>query len=112
MERPWGKFDILAQNASKTVTVKLITINPNSRLSLQYHNKRSEDWTCLSGIATATIDGIETRLFQGNRIQIPIKVVHRLEASSGELGAQILEVAYGAFDEEDIVRIQDDYKRV
>ena len=46
-ERPWGKFEQFCHN--EEVTVKIITVNPNSRLSLQYHNNRDEFWRVLKG---------------------------------------------------------------
>ena len=39
-----------------THKVKRIQVNPGGRLSLQYHHKRAEVWTIVSGIGTITID--------------------------------------------------------
>jgi mannose-6-phosphate isomerase len=111
VKRPWGNFEIIYQNYDMTVTVKRISLNPHSRLSLQYHKHRKEQWTCLSGIATAIIEQRTVRLFPGEHIDVPMEAIHRLCANSGEHGAVVLEVAWGPFDEEDIVRVADDYGR-
>ena len=47
--RPWGKFEKFHEN--ELCTVKLIYINSNSRLSLQYHQHRWEFWKILKGTA-------------------------------------------------------------
>ena len=52
--RPWGKYEILHEE--KNCKVKKITVKPGGRLSYQYHYKRSEVWTIVSGIATITLD--------------------------------------------------------
>ena len=52
--RPWGKFEVFLD--APDVKVKRITINPNSRLSYQYHEKRSEIWTVVSGVLTIILE--------------------------------------------------------
>lgn len=107
-ERPWGRFVTYVSNA-QDVTVKVITINPSQRLSLQYHSKRSERWVCLRGEAVAEIDGTMSVLRPGQEARVPVGARHRL--SAGPEGAEVLEIAHGRFTEEDIVRLQDDYRR-
>ena len=51
-ERPWGKFEILVDDSD--CKVKKITVKPGERLSYQYHHKRNEVWTIVSGNATMT----------------------------------------------------------
>jgi len=70
--RPWGRFEKFHEN--KPCTVKLIYINANSRLSLQYHNKRSEFWKVVKGTAIVELDGkslssqrVRPSLFQGGQ---------------------------------------------
>lgn len=106
--RPWGSFQIVYQNPTRTVTVKVINLNPRSRNSLQYHAQRSEIWTGLSGVARVELDGRTSDLAEGQQITIPVKSKHRMGT---DRGAQILEVSLGPFDEEDVVRLQDDYNR-
>lgn len=48
-------------------------------------------------------------LHEGESITIPKKAVHRLIGAGGD--AVILEISIGEFDEDDIVRLDDDYKR-
>ena len=106
--RPWGKFEKFHEN--KSCTVKLIYVNANSRLSLQYHKKRSEFWKVIKGSAMVEIDEKTIILGEGETITIPRQARHRVLALESE--CIILEIAYGRFDENDIVRIEDDYQRV
>ena len=105
--RPWGRFEKFHQNRS--CTVKLIYVNANSRLSLQYHKKRSEFWKVIKGNARVEIDGKTIILGEGETITIPRQARHRVLALESE--CIILEIAYGRFDENDIVRLEDDYQR-
>lgn len=106
-DRPWGKFEKFHEN--KPCTVKLIYVNPNSRLSLQYHKNRSEFWKIVFGTAYMQIDDRSLVLKEGQTIEIPNKARHRVEAK--ETKCVILEISYGIFDENDIVRLEDDYQR-
>ena len=45
--RPWGSYYVLED--AKTHKVKRIEVKPKGRLSYQYHYKRSEVWTMVSG---------------------------------------------------------------
>ena len=106
--RPWGRFEKFHEN--KPCTVKLIYVNANSRLSLQYHKKRSEFWKVIKGTAVVEIDKKTIVLREGETITIPRQAKHRVLALKSD--CIILEIAYGRFDENDIVRIEDDYQRV
>jgi mannose-6-phosphate isomerase len=106
--RPWGRFEKFHEN--KSCTVKLIYVNANSRLSLQYHKKRSEFWKVIKGTAMVEIDEKRIVLREGETITIPRQAKHRVLALKSE--CIILEIAYGRFDENDIVRLEDDYQRV
>jgi mannose-6-phosphate isomerase len=105
--RPWGRFEKFHEN--KPCTVKLIYINANSRLSLQYHNKRSEFWKVVKGTAMVELDGKNVVLTEGETLSIPKQARHRVAALDSE--CVILEIAYGRFEENDIVRLEDDYNR-
>lgn len=105
--RPWGSFTTYAKNADG-VTVKTIQVNPDSRLSLQSHHSRSEEWFLLRGDAYAVLGSREHLLTRGMGFKIPVGAKHRLGSRKG---AEILEIAIGAFDEDDIVRFEDDYNR-
>jgi len=107
-ERPWGSFERFNEN--ERCTVKLLHIKPFSRLSLQYHTKRREFWKVINGSATVQVDTLTTVLSEGDTITVHPKSKHRIEAASS--GCVVLEISYGPFDENDIVRLDDDYKRV
>jgi mannose-6-phosphate isomerase len=107
-DRPWGKFEKFHEN--QLSTVKLIYINANSRLSLQYHRERSEFWKVIKGTAEVELDGKIIEVKEEETIDIPKGVRHRVKALDNN--CVILEIAYGKFDENDIVRIEDDYQRI
>ena len=110
--RPWGEFygwDDGAQWKLKTIYIK-----PGKRLSLQYHHHRKEHWMLVQGDATATIHdgkGIAQKIPMkvGQSMFVDVKAVHRLESKKGGI---VVEIALGKFDEEDIVRVEDDHGRV
>ncbi len=108
-ERPWGKYYVLEDK--KTHKVKRIEVNPNQRLSYQYHHHRSEVWTIISGEALVILDDEEHFLYPGEVIKIPQGAKHRIKNPGKEL-LTFVEVQYGSyFGEDDIIRIQDDYAR-
>jgi len=107
-DRPWGRFEKFHEN--QLSTVKLIYINANSRLSLQYHRDRWEFWKVIKGTAQVELDGKITEVKEEENIVIPKGVKHRVKALNNN--CVILEISYGKFDENDIVRIEDDYQRI
>ena len=107
-KRPWGRFERFTLN--ELCTVKLVYVDGDKRLSLQYHNNRSEFWKVVKGPVNVQIDK-ETKVLQtGESIAVPKKTVHRLIGAGTD--AIVLEISTGEFDERDIVRIEDDYSRV
>jgi dolichol-phosphate mannosyltransferase len=106
--RPWGRFELLALN--KPVAVKIITVDPGQRLSLQRHTSRDEWWTALDAGLSAEVGGQEYVPAVGDRVWIPRGTTHRV-ANNGSRPARFLEVAFGHFDEHDIERLEDDYLR-
>ena len=46
-EKPWGFFEVLLE--SETSKVKILSINPEQKLSLQMHEHRSETWYITQG---------------------------------------------------------------
>jgi mannose-6-phosphate isomerase len=105
--RPWGRFEKFHEN--EPCTVKLIYINKNSRLSLQYHNRRWEFWRIIKGTAEVELDRTLLILKEGENIVIKQGAKHRIRALNEE--CVVLEISYGDFDEDDIIRLQDDYSR-
>ena len=108
-ERPWGEYDILLDD--KDVKVKRIRVKPNSRLSYQYHHKRQEQWTVVSGNLTIILDDEKVFRGPGESIHIPLGAKHRAWNETDE-DVIFIEVQTGTyFGEDDIVRIEDDYNR-
>lgn len=106
--RPWGAFEQFVCN--EQVTVKLITIQPGQRLSLQRHDLRGEMWQVLDGPIDITLDSRTWSAQTGERVWVPQGAVHRM-GNSVNTPARVLEVAFGHFDEDDIRRLEDDYER-
>ena len=107
--RPWGQYEVILDNPD--CKVKIITVSPGQRLSYQYHNKRSEQWTIVSGNATVTLDGVDAVYSPGDSLHIPVLAKHRV-ANTREEDLVFIEVQTGTyFGEDDIVRIEDDYNR-
>ena len=52
-DRPWGTFEVLREQ--NNYKVKVLTVNPNEKLSLQYHRHRSEHWVVVEGTALVQI---------------------------------------------------------
>lgn len=109
--RPWGEYYGWDQGGDWNL--KTIYIKAGKRLSLQYHHHRSECWLLVSGDAIATVHmdaGAEHQvaLKKGETFLVGKGQVHRLESKKGGV---VVEVAYGAFDEDDIVRLEDDHGR-
>jgi mannose-1-phosphate guanylyltransferase/mannose-6-phosphate isomerase len=107
-EKPWGRFEQFAHNVP--CTVKVIAVNPGGILSLQYHHKRDELWVVLDEGVRVEVGEDVLLPKPGDRLFIPRGTVHRL-SGVGEGSARVLEVSFGLFDEEDIVRLDDVYGR-
>lgn len=107
--RPWGTYTILEENTG--YKVKQITVRPGAKLSYQYHHHRSEHWIVVRGIATITIDDRTFDLKANESTYIPKEAKHRL-ANLQKDELVIIEAQVGNYlGEDDIVRLQDDYKR-
>ncbi|DAB28536.1 MAG: mannose-1-phosphate guanylyltransferase/mannose-6-phosphate isomerase [Sulfurimonas sp. RIFOXYD12_FULL_33_39] len=107
--RPWGTYTILEDNPK--YKIKRIEVKPGGRLSLQKHFHRSEHWTVVSGTAVVTLGEKEIPLRANESIHIPMGELHRLE-NCGKLNLVIIETQIGDYlGEDDIVRVEDDYKR-
>lgn len=108
--RPWGGWELL--HKSDTYAVKRLIVSPNCRLSLQYHNHRKEHWYCVAGRGIVTLDDEIKSINAGDSVTIPLKSTHRLENISSSEFLIIVEVQEGIYlEEDDIVRIEDDYER-
>ena len=136
-KRPWGGFLRFTENSlDKFIKAylqgvdtgkkegrrdpKVLLVAPAQRLSLQLHHRRSELWRVLDGpvlvVHGPDKDHLEDDvLFPGDVIHIPCGQIHRLAGSLTSWGrvAEIWEHvdASNPSDEEDIIRLQDDYAR-
>ncbi|MDK2062880.1 mannose-1-phosphate guanylyltransferase/mannose-6-phosphate isomerase [Aliarcobacter butzleri] len=107
--RPWGTYTVLEDTLG--YKIKRIEVKPGKRLSLQKHFHRNEHWIVVSGTATVTV-GSETRLLRPNEsTYIKMGEIHRLE-NQGKIPVVLIEAQVGEYTgEDDIVRIEDDFKR-
>jgi len=109
-ERPWGSYEILCKGAG--YQSKRLTINSGQRLSLQTHKHRDEQWVIAKGTAKVTIGDKVITLGKGQSTEVPRTIQHRIENISDIDSLEIIEVQIGDYiDEEDIIRLEDDYGR-
>jgi mannose-1-phosphate guanylyltransferase/mannose-6-phosphate isomerase len=109
-ERPWGSYEILCKGAG--YQSKRLTINSGQRLSLQTHKHRDEQWVIAKGTAKVTIGDKVLTLGKGQSAEVPRTIQHRIENISDIDSLEIIEVQIGDYiDEEDIIRLEDDYGR-
>jgi mannose-6-phosphate isomerase len=86
-------------------------VNPGSRLSYQRHQKRSEHWFIVSGVASVIVDGQAFTKLPGETVDIETGQLHRI-GNSGSEELVFIEIQTGTyFGEDDIERIEDDYAR-
>ena len=91
--------------------MKLITVKPGEKLSLQSHNHRSEHWIVVDGIAKVEIDNKELILKDNQSSYIPLGAKHRL-SNPGKNNLILIEVQCGSYlGEDDIQRYEDNYGR-
>lgn len=107
--RPWGTYQTLA--LGDNYQLKIITVNPAGRLSLQKHAKRCEHWVVVAGTPTITID-TRVKVAQVNDQEfIPIGAIHRIENLT-DIPSVVIEIQVGSYlGEDDIVRLDDLYGR-
>ena len=107
--RPWGWWEVLDE--APGYKVKRLIVAPHQRLSYQTHQHRSEHWAVVAGKATCTVDGLTSYAGPGDCVDVPAGVPHRIANEQDEL-LVVIEVQRGdATDEDDIVRLEDDYGR-
>ncbi|MBC5840399.1 phosphoheptose isomerase [Flavobacterium sp. F-380] len=138
MTRPWGGFFVIAEDQASAfaklffpnlelsqiqitnkLSPKILVVAPNKRLSWQYHYRRSEIWKIIGGkvgVKTSLTDeeGEIQELTSGAFIQMDKGERHRLIGlDSWGIVAEIWQHTdlNQPSDEEDIVRLQDDFGR-
>ncbi|MBT3559432.1 MAG: phosphoheptose isomerase [Flavobacteriaceae bacterium] len=135
--RPWGGFLVIDEkqrslfistffndiniNLSKDTRLspKILIVDPNSRLSWQYHFRRKEIWKIYKGSVGVirSKNDIETKINihkSGDTITFDIQERHRLIGLKNiGIVAEIWQHTdiNNPSDENDIVRLQDDYNR-
>ena len=107
--RPWGRYTVLEDTPG--YKIKRIEVKPGKRLSLQKHYHRNEHWIVVSGTATVTV-GETTQLIRPNEsTYIKMGELHRL-SNEGKIPVVLIEAQVGEYTgEDDIVRLEDDFKR-
>jgi len=110
VSRPWGSYTVIEEGDN--FKVKKVLVKPKEKLSLQLHNKRSEHWVVLKGMAKVELDKSTIYLSAHQSIDIPIGIKHRLENPNKDF-LEIIEVQSGQYlGEDDITRIKDKYERL
>ena len=136
--RPWGGFFVISEDkvqdfsniyfdglnteelkVSGKLSPKILIIFPNKRLSWQYHHRRSEIWKVVSGeinVVTSydDIERNEVLLKEGDKINLTKGKRHRIIGTDEY--AVVAEIWVhtdkdNPSDENDIVRVQDDFDR-
>ena len=137
-DRPWGGFFVLDENQVQEfadiyfegldvgplriagkLSPKILLVKPEARLSWQYHHRRAETWRVIEGpvgiVRTATDEEGELVSFgAGETVVLQQGERHRLIGLEhwGVVAEfwQHTDSDYPS-DEDDIIRVQDDYKR-
>ena len=107
-ERPWGLW--VDWHRSAPTTLKAMVVRPGHRMSLQRHFERSEIWHVVSGNGEDQGVNPAKKLKPGDNHFVPVGVLHRL-ANTGSTPLIVVEAQSGNCREDDIERLEDDYKR-
>jgi mannose-1-phosphate guanylyltransferase/mannose-6-phosphate isomerase len=109
VHRPWGNYQSI--DTGDRHQVKRIVVKPGGRLSLQKHHHRSEHWIVVRGAARVTVNELVKTVHENESIYIPLGATHRLE-NPGKILLELIEVQTGSYlGEDDIIRLDDDYRR-
>ena len=109
VHRPWGWYDNI--DYGEGFKVKRIQVKPGASLSLQMHEHRAEHWVVVRGVAKV-VNGKEViTLLESESTYIPKGQSHRL-SNPGPDFLEIIEVQSGKYlEEDDIIRMEDNYGR-
>ena len=108
IEKPWGYEEIWAE--TDKYVGKILTIFPNQRLSLQYHEKKEETIYVLQGrlVIWHSADPNDiTHVEEGETFHVKPNTVHRFGSFINT--CKLIEVSTPELD--DVVRLEDDYNR-
>jgi mannose-1-phosphate guanylyltransferase/mannose-6-phosphate isomerase len=107
--RPWGWYQTV--DLGDRFRVKRILVWPGKKLSLQKHHHRAEHWVVVRGTAEVTRDGTVELVRENESVYLTLGCVHRL-GNPGKIPVEIIEVQTGTYlQEDDIIRIEDDFGR-
>jgi mannose-6-phosphate isomerase-like protein (cupin superfamily) len=108
--KPWGSYEVLMM--ADGYQVKRVEVNAGLRLSLQKHSKRAEKWVVVAGKGVVTLGQMQIPVEHGSAINIPIGELHRMH-NTGKEPLVFIEVQLGTYlGEDDIIRVEDDFKRI
>ena len=137
-ERPWGGFLVIDETQAQEfsnkffegldvntlkiggkLSPKILIVKPEARLSWQYHNRRAEIWQIYKGSAGIIRSNTDTEnemeiYDEGDQIVLEQGERHRLIGLDDySIVAEIWQHtdANHPSDEEDIIRVQDDFGR-
>jgi mannose-6-phosphate isomerase-like protein (cupin superfamily) len=106
--KPWGWYENLQQDIG--YKVKRLYLDPDQKISLQYHIHRDEHWIVVGGNGKLQLEDQIKDIKVGDYIFVLSSSKHRVTA--GTEGITIVEVQLGSICEEsDIIRIEDTYGR-
>ncbi|MDC1324290.1 phosphoheptose isomerase [Polaribacter sp.] len=136
-EKPWGAYfcidetqvqdfsdkffygiDVGSLKIENKLSPKILIVKPNVRLSWQYHNRRAEIWQVYKGIvgvvqSDTDIENELKKYTPGDQIKLRQGERHRLVglADYGVVAEIWQHTDKVPSNEDDIVRVQDDYGR-
>lgn len=109
VHRPWGWYQTM--DLGDRFRVKRIQVAPGKQMSLQKHHHRAEHWVVVRGTAEVLRDGETLTVRENESVYLPVGCVHRMR-NPGRIPVEIIEVQTGAYlEEDDIVRLEDDFGR-
>lgn len=88
----WGIKEML--NRSEGYMVRKVTIFPGKSLSMHKHEKRSEHWSIVSGIATITMNGLTKEYDSRDSIFVPVGTFHKISNETAK-DLVVIEVCVG-----------------
>jgi len=106
IKKPWGYEQIVSWGRDNSLSKNLVVYSGEA-LSLQMHHKRDEEWIVKHGTCWITLEHDRFKAFPGTHWHIPPKMLHRIEAITDT----VIEEMSTNYEEDDIVRIEDKYKR-
>ncbi len=107
--RPWGSYEGVERG--ERFQVKQLIVKPGGASSMQIHHHRSEHWVVVKGTAEVTLGDEKRLLSEDESIYIPLGIPHRIY-NPGRIPMHFIEVQAGSYlEEDDIVRLDDEYGR-